>query len=54
MAKIYEEDQRSLQQELEIREHQLQREVSDKKRIEQRLSGVVTDIQLKWEKEYVS
>ncbi|XP_076588410.1 kinesin-like protein KIF23 [Chaetodon auriga] len=50
-AKIYEEDKRSLQQELETREQRLLRELSEKKRMEQRMHGVVTDTQLKWEKE---
>ncbi|XP_041794378.1 kinesin-like protein KIF23 isoform X2 [Chelmon rostratus] len=50
-AKIYEDDKRSLQQELETREQRLQRELSDKRRMEQRMHGVVTDTQLKWEKE---
>lgn len=53
-TKIYEEDKRSLQQELETRDHRLQKEVSDKKRMEQRLNGVVSDTQYKWEKECVS
>ncbi|XP_048887510.1 kinesin-like protein KIF23 isoform X5 [Brienomyrus brachyistius] len=48
---IYEEDKRSLQQELENREHKLQRELSEKKRIEVRMQGMVTDVKLKWEKE---
>ncbi|XP_076589236.1 kinesin-like protein KIF23 isoform X2 [Chaetodon auriga] len=50
-AKIYEEDKRSLQQELETREQRLLRELSEKRRMEQRMHGVVTDTQLKWEKE---
>uniref|UniRef100_A0A3Q3W0Z8 Kinesin-like protein n=1 Tax=Mola mola TaxID=94237 RepID=A0A3Q3W0Z8_MOLML len=50
-TKIYEDDKRSLKQELETRGQRLQREVSDKKRMEQRMHGVVTDTQLKWEKE---
>lgn len=54
MTNNYEEDKRCLQQELEIREHQLQREVSDKKSMEQCLNGAVTDLELKWEKECVS
>lgn len=53
-TKIYEEDKRSLQQELETREQRLQRELTDKRRMEQRLNGVVTDTQFKWEKECVS
>lgn len=53
-TKIYEDDKRSLQNELETRGQRLQRELSDKRRMEQRLHGVVTDTQLKWEKECVS
>ncbi|XP_040894641.1 kinesin-like protein KIF23 isoform X1 [Toxotes jaculatrix] len=50
-TKIYEDDKRSLQQELETRGHRLQRELSEKRRMEQRMHGVVTDTQHKWEKE---
>ncbi|XP_023811536.1 kinesin-like protein KIF23 isoform X4 [Oryzias latipes] len=50
-TKIYEEDKRTLQQELDTREHRLQRELSDKRRLEQRMHGVVSDTQHKWEKE---
>lgn len=53
-TKIYEEDKRTLQQELDTREHRLQRELSDKRRLEQRMHGVVSDTQHKWEKECVS
>lgn len=52
--KIYEDDKRLLQQELETREQRLQRELSDKRRMEHRMNGVVTDTQLKWERECVS
>ncbi|KAM6980532.1 kinesin-like protein KIF23 [Aplochiton taeniatus] len=48
---IYEEDKRSLQQELETREQKLQRELSERRRMEQRMQGMVTDTQHKWEKE---
>ncbi|XP_052438859.1 kinesin-like protein KIF23 isoform X1 [Carassius gibelio] len=48
---IYEEDKRSLQHELESREQRLQREMSDKRRMEARMQGIVTDSKLKWEKE---
>uniref|UniRef100_A0A672SPV8 Kinesin-like protein n=1 Tax=Sinocyclocheilus grahami TaxID=75366 RepID=A0A672SPV8_SINGR len=48
---IYEEDKRSLQQELESREQRLQREMSEKRRMETRMQGIVTDAKLKWEKE---
>lgn len=50
-TKIYEDDKRLLQHELETREQRLQRELSDKRRMEQRMHGVVTDTQYKWEKE---
>lgn len=53
-TKIYEDDKRLLQQELETREQRLQRELSDKRRMEHRMNGVVTDTQLKWERECVS
>ncbi|TRY66403.1 hypothetical protein DNTS_003366 [Danionella cerebrum] len=48
---IYEEDKRSLQHELESREQRLQRELSEKRRMEARMQGMVTDTKLKWEKE---
>ncbi|XP_064168713.1 kinesin-like protein KIF23 isoform X1 [Anguilla rostrata] len=48
---IYEEDKRTLQQELESRDMKLQREMSDKRRMEARLQGVVSDTKHKWEKE---
>ncbi|KAM4602640.1 kinesin-like protein KIF23 [Polymixia lowei] len=48
---IYEEDKRSLQQELETREQRLQRELSERRRMEQRMQGMVVDTKLKWEKE---
>ncbi|XP_053283809.1 kinesin-like protein KIF23 isoform X3 [Pleuronectes platessa] len=50
-TKTYEVDKRSLQQELETREQRLQRELNEKRRMEQRLHGVVSDTQHKWEKE---
>ncbi|XP_056906963.1 kinesin-like protein KIF23 isoform X2 [Takifugu flavidus] len=50
-TKIYEDDKRSMQSELETRAQRLQRELSDKRRMEQRLHGAVTDTHLKWEKE---
>ncbi|KAK5619532.1 hypothetical protein CRENBAI_013917 [Crenichthys baileyi] len=50
-TKIYEDDKRSLQQELETRGHRLQRELSEKRRMEQRMQGMVSDTQHKWEKE---
>ncbi|XP_071345254.1 kinesin-like protein KIF23 isoform X1 [Trachinotus anak] len=48
---MYEQDKRSLQQELETREQKLQRELSERRRMEQRMQGMVTDTKLKWEKE---
>lgn len=51
---MYEHDKRALQQELETREHRLQSELSERKRMEQRMQGAVTDTRLKWEKECVS
>uniref|UniRef100_A0A667X8S3 Kinesin-like protein KIF23 n=1 Tax=Myripristis murdjan TaxID=586833 RepID=A0A667X8S3_9TELE len=48
---IYEEDKRSLQVELETRGQRLQRELCEKRRMEQRMQGMVTDTQIKWEKE---
>lgn len=53
-TKIYEDDKRSLQQEVDTRGHRLQRELSEKRRMEQRMQGVVSDTQHKWEKECVS
>ncbi|XP_069564400.1 kinesin-like protein KIF23 [Brachyistius frenatus] len=50
-TKIYEGDKRSLQQELETRDQRLNRELSEKRRMEQRMHGVVSDTQYKWEKE---
>jgi len=51
---IYEEDKRSLQQELGTREQRLQREQAERKRMEQRMQGMVADTKHKWEKECVS
>ncbi|XP_057260614.1 kinesin-like protein KIF23 isoform X4 [Pezoporus wallicus] len=48
---IYEEDKRNLQQELESKSQQLQRQASDKCRMEARLQGMVTETSVKWEKE---
>ncbi|XP_051053656.1 kinesin-like protein KIF23 isoform X3 [Phodopus roborovskii] len=48
---IYEEDKRSLQQELENQNQQLQRHFSDKRRLEARLQGMVTETTMKWQKE---
>ena len=51
---MYEQDKRSLQHELETREQKLQRELGERRRLEQRMHGVVTDTRHKWEKECVS
>ncbi|XP_026175782.1 kinesin-like protein KIF23 isoform X2 [Mastacembelus armatus] len=48
---MYEQDKRTLQHELETRDHRLHRELSDRRRIEQHMQGMVTDTRLKWEKE---
>ncbi|XP_078129944.1 kinesin-like protein KIF23 isoform X5 [Sander vitreus] len=48
---MYEHDKRSLQHELETREQRLQRELSERRRMEQQMHGMVTDTKLKWEKE---
>nr|XP_011749777.1 kinesin-like protein KIF23 isoform X4 [Macaca nemestrina] len=48
---IYEEDKRNLQQELETQNQKLQRQFSDKRRLEARLQGMVTETTMKWEKE---
>ncbi|XP_072807249.1 kinesin-like protein KIF23 isoform X4 [Vicugna pacos] len=50
-AAIYEEDQRALQQRLEAQGQRLQRQLSDKRRLEARLQGMVTETSMKWEKE---
>ncbi|XP_017269667.1 kinesin-like protein KIF23 isoform X2 [Kryptolebias marmoratus] len=48
---MYEQDKRSLQQELEGREQMLQKELAERRRMEQRMQGMVTDTKYKWEKE---
>ncbi|XP_060116133.1 kinesin-like protein KIF23 isoform X1 [Heteronotia binoei] len=48
---IYEEEKRGLQQELDARNQKLQRQTSEKRRLEARLQGVVTETTMKWEKE---
>ncbi|NXU75432.1 KIF23 protein, partial [Oreotrochilus melanogaster] len=50
-ATIYEEDKRNLQQELESKSQKLQRQVSDKRKLEARLQGMVAETTMKWEKE---
>ncbi|KFP10141.1 Kinesin-like KIF23, partial [Egretta garzetta] len=52
-ATIYEEDKRNLQQELESKSQKLQRQASDKRRLEARLQGMVAETTMKWEKECV-
>lgn len=51
---MYEQDKRLLQQELESRQQQLHKELTDRRRMEQRMQGMVTDAKHKWEKECVS
>lgn len=53
-TEMYEQDKRSLQQELETREQRLQKELTDRKRVEHRMQGAVSDANAKWEKECVS
>ncbi|KFZ47810.1 Kinesin-like KIF23, partial [Antrostomus carolinensis] len=53
-ATIYEEDKRHLQQELESKSQKLQRQASDKRRLEARLQGMVAETTVKWEKECVT
>ncbi|XP_062998919.1 kinesin-like protein KIF23 isoform X1 [Elgaria multicarinata webbii] len=48
---IYEEEKRNLHQELDSKSQKLQRQVSDKRRLEARLQGMVTETTQKWEKE---
>ncbi|XP_044210437.1 kinesin-like protein KIF23 isoform X4 [Thunnus albacares] len=48
---MYEQDKRSLQQELDTRAQRLQMELTERRRMEQRMQGMVTDTKLKWEKE---
>ncbi|XP_019333376.2 kinesin-like protein KIF23 isoform X9 [Alligator mississippiensis] len=50
-ATIYEEEKRTLQQELESKSQKLQRQASDKRRLEARLQGMVVETTSKWEKE---
>ncbi|XP_075063636.1 kinesin-like protein KIF23 isoform X2 [Mixophyes fleayi] len=48
---IYEEEKRTLQNDLENQCQKLQRQLSDKRRIEARLQGAVNENAMKWEKE---
>ncbi|XP_034039004.1 kinesin-like protein KIF23 [Thalassophryne amazonica] len=48
---MYEQNKRSMQQELDTREERLQKELSERRRVEQHMQGLVTDTRLKWEKE---
>ncbi|XP_054858556.1 kinesin-like protein KIF23 isoform X8 [Eublepharis macularius] len=48
---IYEEEKRNLQLELDTRSQKLQRQASEKRRLENRLQGMVTETTMKWEKE---
>lgn len=53
-TEMYEQDKRSLQHELESREQRLLKELMDKRRVEHRMQGAVSDANAKWEKECVS
>ncbi|XP_019723112.1 kinesin-like protein KIF23 isoform X5 [Hippocampus comes] len=48
---MYENDKHSLERELEARAQKLQQELVERRRMEQRMQGMVTDTKLKWEKE---
>ncbi|XP_045678699.1 kinesin-like protein KIF23 isoform X3 [Phyllostomus hastatus] len=48
---IFEEDKRNLQQELDAQNQKLQRQFSDKCRLEARLQDMVMETTMKWEKE---
>ncbi|XP_069842447.1 kinesin-like protein KIF23 isoform X7 [Dendropsophus ebraccatus] len=48
---IYEDEKRTLQQDLESHQQKLQRHLSDKRRLEARLQGMVSENTMKWEKE---
>ncbi|OCT89860.1 kinesin-like protein KIF23 isoform X3 [Xenopus laevis] len=48
---IYEDEKRTMQQDLDNHQHKLQRQLSDKRRLEARLQGMMTDNAMKWEKE---
>ncbi|XP_018422913.1 PREDICTED: kinesin-like protein KIF23 isoform X2 [Nanorana parkeri] len=48
---IYEGEKRTLQQDLESQNQKLQRQLSDKRRLEARINGMVVDNAMKWEKE---
>ncbi|XP_063781576.1 kinesin-like protein KIF23 isoform X1 [Pseudophryne corroboree] len=48
---IYEEEKRTLQHDLENQNQKLQRQLSDKRRLEARLQGAVNENAMKWEKE---
>ncbi|CAH2274550.1 kinesin KIF23 isoform X2 [Pelobates cultripes] len=48
---IYEDEKRALQNDLENQNQKLQRQLSDKRRMEVRLQGMASENALKWEKE---
>ncbi|XP_077328807.1 kinesin-like protein KIF23 isoform X6 [Lithobates pipiens] len=48
---IYEEEKRTLQNDLESQSQKLQRQLSDKRRLESRINGMVAENAVKWEKE---
>ncbi|NP_001088544.1 kinesin family member 23 S homeolog [Xenopus laevis] len=48
---IYEDEKRTIQQDLENHQQKLQRQLSDKRRLEGRLQGMMNENAMKWEKE---
>lgn len=52
--KLCEDDRISLQQELQTKEQRLQQQLTDRRRVEQRVHGMMEDTKLKWERECVS
>ncbi|XP_040198156.1 kinesin-like protein KIF23 isoform X10 [Rana temporaria] len=48
---IYEEEKRTLQNDLESQSQKLHRQLSDKRRLESRINGMVAENAVKWEKE---
>ncbi|XP_068131166.1 kinesin-like protein KIF23 isoform X2 [Hyperolius riggenbachi] len=48
---IYEDEKRTLQNDLENQNQKLQRQLSDKRRLEARINGMVAENAMKWEKE---
>ncbi|NP_001011104.1 kinesin-like protein KIF23 [Xenopus tropicalis] len=48
---IYEDEKRTMQQDLDSHQQKLQRQLSDKRRLEARLQGMMNENAMKWEKE---